>query len=146
MVLGGDDFVGRRIDWSDKASNIVDLVASLNIGLQSVVFIDDSPYERSRVREVLPEVYVPPWPADPTEYTTALRSLDCFDVLAVSDTERRRTELYATERERAGLQRIGSRSGRPGGVGPSGCRTEASRGSWVPRTRCCPAPRPTPAA
>ena len=68
MVLSLDDFAGWRIDWEDKAQNIADMVAELNLGLQSVVFIDDNPAERSRVREALPEVFVPEWPADPALY------------------------------------------------------------------------------
>ena len=50
------DFAGWRINWRDKAQNIAELVAELNLGLQSVVFIDDNPVERARVREALPEV------------------------------------------------------------------------------------------
>ena len=58
MVLTMDDFVTHRINWDDKAKNIAEMVKELNLGLQSVVFFDDSPFERERVREILPEVYV----------------------------------------------------------------------------------------
>ena len=54
MALKLDDFVSWRINWDDKARNIADLVSDLNLGLQSVLFIDDSPFERARVRESLP--------------------------------------------------------------------------------------------
>ena len=59
MVLQEDDFVGWRINWVDKAQNIAELAVELNLGLQSVVFIDDNPVERARVREALPEVSRP---------------------------------------------------------------------------------------
>ena len=72
MVLREDDFVGWRINWSDKAQNIAELAAELNLGLQSVVFIDDNPVERARVREALPEVLVPEWPEDKLLYPSAL--------------------------------------------------------------------------
>ena len=106
MVLGRDDMVGWRINWSDKAANIVDLVASLNLGLQSVVFIDDSPYERARVRETLPEVLVPEWPTDPTDYVSTLTALTCFDTLTVSEEDRARTSMYAAERRRTLIKRM----------------------------------------
>ena len=104
MVLRLEDFAGWRINWRDKAENVVDLVAELNLGLQSVVFIDDNPAERGRVREALPEVLVPDWPADRMLYASALLSLRCFDAPAISREDRQRTAMYAAERERRTLQ------------------------------------------
>jgi FkbH-like protein len=100
MVLRQSDFVGWRINWSDKAQNIADLAAELNLGLQSVVFIDDNPVERARVRETLPEVFVPEWPEDKMLYTERLNGLRCFDTAAISKEDSERTALYAAERER----------------------------------------------
>jgi len=68
------------------------------------VFIDDNPVERARVREALPGVLVPEWPADKRLYPSALRSLDCFDTLAISEEDRHRPEMYVTERRRAALK------------------------------------------
>jgi FkbH-like protein len=104
MVLREDDFVAHRINWRDKAQNIADLTASLNLGLQSVVFIDDNPFERTRVREALPEVFVPDWPEDKLLYPSALLSLRCFDAPAVSSEDAARTEMYAAERKREALR------------------------------------------
>ena len=67
-----EDFVTHRINWEDKAKNIVDIVDELNLGLQSVVFFDDSPFERTRVQATLPEVLVPELPKDPEDYHTFL--------------------------------------------------------------------------
>ncbi len=103
MVLREKDFVGWRINWQDKARNIADLTKELNLGLQSVVFIDDNPIERGRVREALPEVTVPDWPEDKLLYTTALHALKCFDVPFVTQEDLARTEMYASERERKHL-------------------------------------------
>lgn len=100
MVLKQGDFVGWRINWSDKARNIADLAAELNLGLQSVVFIDDNPVERARVREALPEVLVPEWPEDKLLYPSAFRALTCFDVPVLSREDAERTALYAAERQR----------------------------------------------
>ena len=103
MVLRPDHFVAWRIDWNDKAANIAAMVSELNLGLQSVVFIDDNPAERGRVREALPEVFVPEWPQDPTAYVPALARLTCFDTVNVSDEDRERTAMYAAERQRSSL-------------------------------------------
>ena len=109
MVLRTDDFVARRINWHDKAQNIADVLSELNLGPQSAVFIDDHPVERARVREALPDLLVPEWPATPLLYRTALCALDCFDVPAVSGEDLVRAQLYRTEQQRAeARQDVGS--------------------------------------
>lgn len=100
MVLREDDFVARRIDWNDKAANIEAMSRELNLGLQSVVFLDDNPIERNRVRTVLPEVYVPELPEDPLLYRSFLENLRCFDSLVQTGEDVNRTELYVQERKR----------------------------------------------
>jgi FkbH-like protein len=104
MVLRPDDFAGWRINWQDKAENILELTRILNLGLQSVVFIDDNPVERARVREALPEVLVPEWPDDKCLFESALHSLLCFNPPAITDEDRRRTEMYRSEQQREGLK------------------------------------------
>jgi FkbH-like protein len=109
MILKLEDFVGWKINWEDKAKNILELVSELNLGLQSVVFIDDNPYERARVSEALPEVFVPEWPQDKMLYKSALLSLRCFEISAISDEDIMRTKLYVVERQRGELkEKIGS--------------------------------------
>jgi FkbH-like protein len=109
MVLKRDDLAGWKINWLDKAQNIADLVSSLNLGLDSVVFIDNDPAERDRVREALPEVYVPDWPEDAMLYKSALLKLRCFDSPSLSHEDAERTVMYASERGRQDLKRkIGS--------------------------------------
>lgn len=105
MVLRLEDFVDWRINWRDKAENVVELVRSLNLGLQSVVFIDDSPAERARVREALPEVFVPEWPEDKLLYESALRGLLCFNSPAVTLEDLDRTRMYAAEAQRKHAKR-----------------------------------------
>jgi len=104
MQLALDDFSARRINWNDKAANIVEVVEELNLGLQSVVFIDDNPLERGRVREMLPEVLVPEWPAQKMLYRQALAELRCFDAPSVSSEDLDRTRMYAAERRREALK------------------------------------------
>lgn len=100
MVLRLDDFVAWRINWNDKAANLADLATQLNVGLQSVVFIDDQPAERGRVREALPEVFVPEWPVDKMLFKKTLQSLSCFDTVSISQEDLQRTEMYSAERIR----------------------------------------------
>jgi FkbH-like protein len=104
MLIKPEALAAYRINWRDKAQNILEITQELNLGLQSTVFIDDNPIERGRVHEALPEVYVPDWPIDPTRYGTALDSLRCFDSPHVSAEDRERNAMYATERERTSLR------------------------------------------
>ena len=100
MILKRADFAGWRINWRDKAQNISELVEELNLGLASVVFIDDSAAERARVQAALPDVLTPDWPADRLLYEKTLRQLDCFDTPYIGEEDRARTGLYVAERER----------------------------------------------
>lgn len=104
MILRERDFAGWRINWNDKAQNLVELAAELQLGLDSVVFIDDHPHERARVREALPEVFVPEWPTDKLLYPSALAALDCFDRVRLTAEDRQRTDMYVAERHRRALQ------------------------------------------
>jgi FkbH-like protein len=105
MVLKLKDFAGWKINWQDKAQNIVDLVSDLNLGLQSAVFIDDSPVERARVRDALSEVFVPEWPDDSMLYKSTLLNLRCFDTPSISQEDIERVRMYATERQRDNLKK-----------------------------------------
>ncbi len=104
MQLRPRDFAGWRINWGDKAENIVDLAIELNLGLDSAVFIDDNPAERARVREALPNVFVPDWPENCMLYRSTLESLRCFDVPTRSQEDAARTGMYVSERERRRLR------------------------------------------
>jgi len=106
MIIKPEMLAAYRINWKDKAQNIADIATELNLGLQSVVFIDDNPVERGRVAEALPEVFVPDWPRDPTHYTRALESLRCFDTPHVSKEDLARNAMYATERQRTASKTV----------------------------------------
>ena len=61
MPLQDGDFAVRRINWAPKAGNLVEACRELNIGVDSVVFVDDNPHERAQMAAHLPEVTVTPW-------------------------------------------------------------------------------------
>tara|TARA_B100001245_G_C22739693_1_gene358698 strand:- start:151 stop:783 length:633 start_codon:yes stop_codon:yes gene_type:complete len=68
------------------------------------VFLDDSPFERARVREMLPEVLVPELPKNPTDYNTFLSKLRCFDKVHITKEDKVRSNLYQSESKRTKLK------------------------------------------
>ena len=65
IILKKKDFIVCKINWNDKADNIIEISNELNIGLDSIVFIDDSPSEREFIKKAIPEVAVPDFPEEP---------------------------------------------------------------------------------
>jgi FkbH-like protein len=100
MVLRSSYFAAQRINWNPKATNIREIAAELNIGLDSLVFLDDNPVERAQVRAELPAVLVPELPTDPAGYRGCLLELGVFDSLALTAEDRRRNQLYADQKAR----------------------------------------------
>lgn len=100
MVLRREDITVFVANWTDKAENIKTIRQNLNIGFDSMVFLDDDPFERNLVRELLPDVIVPELPDDPSEYVRFLSELNLFETTTVSDEDSRRVELYNLEAER----------------------------------------------
>lgn len=96
MVLRKEHFVAYRINWQDKATNLMELAEELNLGLDSFVFVDDSPEERELVKQMLPMVTVPDFPRQPYELPAFFQSLveDYFKVYAITDEDRKKTEQY----------------------------------------------------
>src|SRR5437868_3522544 len=105
MILRPEDFSAWRINWNDKAANIAELAAELRLTLQSIVFIDDNPVERARVKEALPEVLVPDWPWDKTLFPSTLLEMNCFDTPQLTDEDVARASMYSAEREREAAKR-----------------------------------------
>jgi len=100
MILKEHHFAAHRINWQDKADNLRELAKELNIGLDSMVFLDDDKHNREDVRAVLPEVETPELPRDPAHYSKFLHSLPYFATEAVTDEDKMRGNLYVTERLR----------------------------------------------
>lgn len=100
MVLRPDDFSAMRVNWQDKAENMVALADELNLGLDSFVFIDNSDTECARLRDALPEVLTCQLTGDPSGYGPWLRQSGLFDSLGYSDEDRQRGEMYRDEVKR----------------------------------------------
>jgi len=109
MILRREDFAAWRINWEDKAGNLLELAREVNLGLDSIVFLDDHPGERARVQSALPDVLVPEWGNDPLRYAAQLRAMDCFDSPIVSREDLERARMYTSERARKeSLAAVGS--------------------------------------
>ena len=101
MVLRLEDISMFVANWEDKASNIRNIQRSLNIGMDSLVFLDDNPFERNLVRSMIPEITVPELPEDPALYLQYLRSLDLFETASYSADDMNRTQQYREQAERS---------------------------------------------
>ena len=104
MVLRRGDIASFVANWSDKAGNIRAIAEELNIGLDSLVFIDDNPFERNLVRQELPMVAVPEVSDDPVGYPVALSDAGYFEGLSVTDEDRERTSQYQGNKARDALK------------------------------------------
>lgn len=104
MVLRADDFAATRINWSHKHENMDAIAEELNIGLDALVFIDDSPVERELMRRLRPEVLTPEWPPDPVHYVQALRELPDLHVKELTHEDASRARMYVEEKQRRSVQ------------------------------------------
>lgn len=104
MILKLDDIAVFVANWNNKADNIRSIQSILNIGFDSMVFLDDNPAERSIVRMNLPEVTVPELPEDPSLYLEYLLTLNLFETASYSETDAGRTLQYQQEAGRVQAQ------------------------------------------
>ncbi len=107
MVLMKDAFSAYRINWIDKATNIKELAQELNIGLDSLVFVDDNPAEQELVRQMLPMVCVPDFPEQPYMLPVFFKQLvyDYFKVYNLTEEDLKKTEQYKANARRVQAQR-----------------------------------------
>ena len=108
MLIRPHHFAALRINWNDKAQNLREIAAELNIGLDSLAFLDDNHVERELIRSHLPEVNVIELPDDPTKYAQTLRNCPVFERLALSSEDRERSRYYAEQRQRSQLEQHAS--------------------------------------
>ena len=100
MILKLSDIAVFVANWDDKASNIKLIQESLNIGMDSIIFIDDNPFERNLVRQIIPEIEVPELPEDPAHYLEYLQQCNYFETVSFSENNSDRTKLYQAEFDR----------------------------------------------
>ena len=105
MVLKLDDIAVFQANWETKVDNIRTIQSILNIGFDSMVFIDDNPFERNMVRENIKGITVPELPEDPGEYLEYLYSLNLFETASYSNADKDRTKQYQVEAKRVSLSK-----------------------------------------
>ena len=103
MILKEDNFACVRINWNDKVANMKEISDELNIGLDSMVFVDDDPVNIEYMRSNLPEVESIHMPADNChDNTSHLKSITAlFDMLKLTDEDKARNQMYLEQRKRA---------------------------------------------
>lgn len=100
MLLRKEYFSSIKTNWRDKASNMLDIAAELNIGVDSLVFFDDNPVEREIVKKLLPQVEVIDVPADPAKYCYALKNVPFFETLQLTAEDEKRNSMLEQDRIR----------------------------------------------
>ena len=105
MILQDKHITIKKVNWSDKVLNLKNISQNLNIGLDSLVFIDDSPFEVNLIKELLPEVCVLQVPTILYEYPQMLRNnLDLFYNLSSTAEDHKKTEIYNEQMQRASVK------------------------------------------
>ena len=105
MLLKRSEISCFVANWDDKASNLRRIANELNIGTDSLVFLDDNPFERNLVRAALPETQVPEIPEDdPAMMAQILADAGYFEALALTDEDLARTSQYRANHERRALE------------------------------------------
>jgi len=103
MVLRQEHFAAMEINWDDKVSNMRKIAQNLNIGLDSLVYFDDDPFNREIMSEFLPEVFTVDLNEDPADYVRVLTSLKELNTLSITDEDRLKGRMYVQERKRKEL-------------------------------------------
>ena len=104
MLLKLTDIAAFVANWEDKAVNLKRIAEQLNIGIDSLVFVDDNPAERARIRQSLPMVAVPELPADAGQYARCLADAGYFESVAFTADDSRRGEQYSANASREALR------------------------------------------
>ena len=107
IVLHEEDFVAFAANWDPKPANIAAIAQKLNIGIDSLVFIDDNPLEREAVKAALPEVAVPEFPRDSSRLPEFMDEVarTYFTALRIENEDRGKTAMYRAEAQRENKRR-----------------------------------------
>jgi FkbH-like protein len=103
MLLREEHIAAFQANWQDKASNLRAVASVLDIGIDALVLLDDSPAERAQVREALPEVGVPELPAEPELFVPTLLAAGYFEAVQFTAEDRERAAQYQVNAARAAL-------------------------------------------
>ena len=105
MILREDKFASIKINWDNKANNLVAIAKELNIGFDSMLYIDDDMANRQLIKEMLPQVSVFNLPRDPASYASAIKNYAEFDTFQITEEDTKRGAMYAQERKRKEIKK-----------------------------------------
>jgi FkbH-like protein len=103
MVLRLSDISAFVANWNNKADNLRQIAERLELGLDSIVFVDDNPAERAIVRRFVPEVAVPDLPEDPSGYIAAVARHRYFETTSFTREDSARSRYYFENTRRKDL-------------------------------------------
>jgi FkbH-like protein len=104
MILKESDFSCIKINWNNKASNMLEISEELNIGLDSFVFFDDDPVNRELIKKTMPEITTPDLPHDPSLYSKVIQSLHDFSTFQITFEDTKRGQMYSEQKQRTKSQ------------------------------------------
>lgn len=105
MLLSFDDIAIFVANWDSKVDNIRKIKSFLNIGYDTMVFLDDNPFERGVVKHHIPEITVPELPPEPSEYLPFIQSLNLFETTTYTEFDQERTAYFQQEFKREDAQK-----------------------------------------
>jgi FkbH-like protein len=101
MILKEDHIVIKKVNWMDKASNLRALASELNIGIDSLVFVDDSNFEINLIKEQVPEITTIQVPTSISDYPDlVLKNVYTYFNLFLNSDDAKKTEMYKQQFER----------------------------------------------
>ncbi len=98
MILKEEHFASMRINWNDKVTNMKEIIQEINIGSDSVVFIDDDPVNREFVKSIFPEILVVNLSNDASTYTPIVENIIDFSVLKITEEDKNRGKMYLKQK------------------------------------------------
>lgn len=108
MILKEDHFAAIKINWEDKVSNMKSIAEEIDVGIESLVFLDNSRVNRDIIKQALPEVLTVDLPDDSSLYLKTVMELRIFDTLQLTQEDRSRGKMYAEQRKRQEFGRVAS--------------------------------------
>ena len=99
MIIKETHLSSYRINWTEKALNIQSIADEIGLSLSNVMFVDDNPLEREKIRRLLPEVKVIELPNDPVGYADALLSSPFLKVASITSEDKKRAQFYVNQRK-----------------------------------------------
>jgi FkbH-like protein len=105
MLLREKHFVAMKINWQNKIQNMIELAEEINIGLDSITFIDDNPRERENMKQSLPQIQVVEMPSSPFLYRQTLENVNDFNLLALTEEDKKRGQMYQARKKRKELEK-----------------------------------------